>query len=348
MRVKVVERRHIVGGAAVTEEFHPGFRNSVASYTVSLLNPKIIRDLDLHRHGLTIVERRAQNFLPLPDGRYLLSGEGRTKAEIAKFSSRDAERYDAFAAELERIADVLRDLVLQAPPNVVEGWSARSIAELARAAALGDRLRRLSMPDRRALLDLFTKSAADYLDGWFEAEPRQGALRLRRGRRQLREPLRAGHRLCAAAPRLRRGERQEGRLGPCHRRHGRDQRRPWPAPPRAAGVEIETGAPVREVIVEKGRAAGVALEDGRAIRAGTVAANVNPKLLYDRMVPKDAVAADFPPAWRRWRCGSGTFRMNVALSRLPSFTALPGSAPADHHTLGHHHRPEPRLYGPRL
>ncbi len=83
LRVKVVERRHIVGGAAVTEEFHPGFRNSVASYTVSLLNPKIIRDLDLRGHGLTIVERRAQNFLPLPDGRYLLSGEGRTKAEIA-------------------------------------------------------------------------------------------------------------------------------------------------------------------------------------------------------------------------------------------------------------------------
>src|SRR3954462_15442860 len=90
LKVTVVERRHIVGGAAVTEEFHPGFRNSVASYTVSLLNPKIIRDLDLHRHGLTIVEPRPQNFLPLPDGRYLLSGERRTKAEIAKFSSRDA------------------------------------------------------------------------------------------------------------------------------------------------------------------------------------------------------------------------------------------------------------------
>ncbi len=87
LKVKVLERRAVVGGAAVTEEFHPGFRNSVASYTVSLLNPKIIADLDLHRHGLRIVERPAMNFLPLPDGGYLLTGEGRTKSEIAKFST---------------------------------------------------------------------------------------------------------------------------------------------------------------------------------------------------------------------------------------------------------------------
>ena len=171
LSVKVVERRHVVGGAAVTEEFHPGFRNSVAAYTVSLLNPKVIRDLDLPGHGLRMVERRAQNFLPLPDGRFLLSGEGRTGAEIARFSPRDAARYDAFSAELDGVAGVLRALVLKAPPNVTERWSARSLGELARAAVLGDSLRRLPMSGRRALLDLFTKSAADYLDGWFEAEP---------------------------------------------------------------------------------------------------------------------------------------------------------------------------------
>src|ERR1700756_2798104 len=93
LRVRVLERRGVVGGAAVTEEFHPGFRNSTAAYTVSLLQPKIIRDLRLYWHGLRIVERRAQNFLPLPDGRYLLTGEGRTVREIAKFSKKDAERY---------------------------------------------------------------------------------------------------------------------------------------------------------------------------------------------------------------------------------------------------------------
>jgi len=108
LRVKVVERRAVAGGAAVTEEFHPGFRNSVAAYTVSLLNPQIIADLKLHDHGLKIVERRAQNFLPAPDGSYLLTGEGRTRESVAKLSERDAEEIDAFSRELEGIADVLR------------------------------------------------------------------------------------------------------------------------------------------------------------------------------------------------------------------------------------------------
>src|ERR1700749_3688783 len=99
LRVTVVERRKVVGGAAVTEEFHPGFRNSVAAYTVSLLNPKVIADLRLAEHGLRIVERRAQNFLPAPDGRYLLTGEGRTHQSIARLRERDAVRVDAFARE---------------------------------------------------------------------------------------------------------------------------------------------------------------------------------------------------------------------------------------------------------
>src|SRR5215218_3184274 len=91
-KVRVCEAHHTVGGAAVTEEFHPGFRNSVASYTVSLLQPKVIADLDLHRHGLEIVQRKRSNFLPLPDGRYLLTGGGETLEQVAKFSRRDAER----------------------------------------------------------------------------------------------------------------------------------------------------------------------------------------------------------------------------------------------------------------
>src|SRR3954466_9023849 len=108
MKVVVLERRGVVGGAAVTEEFYPGFRNSVASYTVSLLNPKVIRDLDLAKHGLRIVERHLSNFLPLDDGRYLKVGGGRTKAEVAKFSNRDAGELDAYQERLEAIADLLR------------------------------------------------------------------------------------------------------------------------------------------------------------------------------------------------------------------------------------------------
>jgi phytoene dehydrogenase-like protein len=159
-----------VGGAAVTEEFHPGFRNSVAAYAVSLLNPKIIADLQLFDYGLKIVERRAQNFLPTLDGRYLLAAQGRTESNIAKFSASDAERYAAFARELDSSADLLRDFVLQAPPNLTRGAKLAGLGEMLKAGRLGNRLRRLSTENLQTLFDLITKSAGDYLDGWFEGE----------------------------------------------------------------------------------------------------------------------------------------------------------------------------------
>src|SRR6185369_10035127 len=121
------------------EEFHPGFRNSVAAYTVGLLQPKIIRDLKLHEHGLRIVERRAQNFLPLPDGRYLLTGPGRTEREIAKFSAKDAARYSAYQNEIGRVVEVLDGLLLMAPPNVPHGFSG-AMRELGKFAAIGGKL----------------------------------------------------------------------------------------------------------------------------------------------------------------------------------------------------------------
>jgi phytoene dehydrogenase-like protein len=113
LKVHVQERRHIVGGACVTEEFHPGFRNSTAAYTISLLHPKIINELRLHDHGLRVVERRAQNFLPLLDGRYLLTGEGRTEREIAKFNVKDAQRYSTYQDEIGNVADILRTAGLE-------------------------------------------------------------------------------------------------------------------------------------------------------------------------------------------------------------------------------------------
>src|SRR3712207_3274981 len=151
LSVKVLERRPVVGGAAVTEEFHPGFRNSVAAYTVSLLHPKVIGDLRLHAYGLRIVERRAQNFLPAPDGSHLLVAEGETKSQIAKFSRADAERYDAFSRELDASADVLRSLLLQPPPNLTPGWSIDALRELLRAGGLGARMRRLPLERVRTL-----------------------------------------------------------------------------------------------------------------------------------------------------------------------------------------------------
>src|SRR6516165_10737491 len=121
LRVKLFERRGIVGGAAVTEEFCPGFRNSIAAYTVSLLHPKIIADLDLFGHGLRIVARRAQNFVPALNGDYLLVAEGSTQRNVMTFSRCDGERFDAFNQRIEAAADFLRELVLQAPPNLRRG-----------------------------------------------------------------------------------------------------------------------------------------------------------------------------------------------------------------------------------
>jgi phytoene dehydrogenase-like protein len=333
LKVKVLERREVVGGAAVTEEFHPGFRNSVAAYTVSLLNPKVIRDLDLHRHGLRIVERRALNFLPTEDGRYLLIGEGRTRSEIAKFSARDAERYDAFSGELSDIADVLRDLVLRAPPNLVHGVNRRSFRELTRLAGLGRRLGGLSIERQRTLLDLFTKSAGDYLDGWFETDAVKAVFGFDGIVGNYASPYTPGSAYvllhhCFGEVNGKKGVwgHAIGGMGAITQAMAKSAR--------SRGVEIETGAEVREVIVEKGRAAGVTLADGRMLRARAVASNLNPKLLFGSLVPEGAQPPDFFARMQRWTCGSGTFRMNVALERLPSFTALPRHQLADHHTAG--------------
>lgn len=333
LRVKVLERRAIVGGAAVTEEFAPGFRNSVAAYTVSLLQPKIIADLRLAEHGLRIVERRAQNFLPLPDGQYLLAAEGRTADEIAKFSRRDAERYDAFSREIDAAAAVLRDLVLRAPPNLVAGLNRRSLGEWLNAASLANLLRKVPAATLRVVFDLFTKSAGDYLDRWFESDPIKALHGFDAVVGNLASPYTPGsayvllhHAFGEVNGKPRTWGHAIGGMGSITQAMAKAAT--------AAGVEIQTDVDVREVIVERGRAAGVVLADGSFVRGNAVAANVNPKLLYTALVPPDAIDSAMLDHMRLWRCGSGTFRMNVALSRLPSFAALPGDTPADHHTAG--------------
>ncbi len=333
LKVKVLERRGIVGGAAVTEEFHPGFRNSTASYTVSLLNPKVIADLDLHRHGLKIVERPAMNFLPLPDGGYLLTGEGRTKAEIAKFSTRDAERYDAYSAKLAVIADILRELVLRAPPNVVEGFGWQGLRELVRAAALGNTMRRLDLEEQRLLLDLFTMPAADFLSDWFESEPIKALLGFDSIVGNYASPFDPGSAYVLLHHAFGEVNGKKGAWG--HAIGGMGAITQAMAKAAAEhGVDIETDAEVAEVLIERGKAVGVALADGRAVRAKALAANVNLKLLYTRLLPEQALPRDFLDRMRKFKCGSGTFRMNVALSELPSFTALPGKDPQAHHGAG--------------
>jgi phytoene dehydrogenase-like protein len=333
LKVKVLERRPMVGGAAVTEEFCQGFRNSVAAYTVSLLNPKIIADLRLFDHGLKIVERRAQNFLPTLDGRYLLAAEGRTKGNIAKFSGRDAERYDAFNRALDASADVLRELVLQPPPNLTRGAKLVALGEMLRALRIGNRLRRLSTENLRTLLELLTTSAADYLDAWFEGELVKAWLGFDAIVGNYASPYAPGtayvllhHAFGEVNGKKRLWGHAIGGMGAITQAMARSAA--------GYGVEIETDASVREVLIDKGRAVGVVLEDGRVIRGAAVAANVNPKLLYTAMIPSSALDPAFLRRMQGWRCASGTFRINVALSQLPSFTALPGRDCGDHHTAG--------------
>jgi phytoene dehydrogenase-like protein len=331
LRVRVVERRKVVGGAAVTEEFHPGFRNSVAAYTVSLLNPKVIADLKLTDHGLGIVERRAQNFLPSPDGSYLLTGEGRTRQSVAKLSERDAGRIDAFSRELEAIADVLRQFVLRAPPNLVEGFGVGAIREAFNALGTTGILRKLTLEQQRSLLDLFTRSAGEMLDERFENDLVKSVYGFDAIVGNYASPYAAGSAYVMLHHAFGEVNGKKGVWGHAIGGMGAITA----AMARAArghGAEIETDAGVREIIVENGRAVGVILDNGQTIRAKYVASSVNPKLLYTRLVPAAALAPEFRDRISHWRNGSGTFRMNVALSTLPSFTALPGQG--DHLTAG--------------
>jgi phytoene dehydrogenase-like protein len=327
----VVERRKVVGGAAVTEEFCPGFSNSVAAYTVSLLNPKVMRDLKLAEHGLKIVERRAQNFLPAPDGRHLLTGEGRTLPSIAKLSAHDAAAIESFSRELEAIADVLREFVLRAPPNLVEGFGAGAIRESFNALGTASILRKLSLERKRDLLDLFTRSAGEMLDERFENDLVKALFGFDAIVGNYASPYAAGSAYVMLHHAFGEVNGKKGVWG--HAIGGMGAiTQAMARVAREAGADIRLDAGIREVIVEKDRAVGVVLDSGETIRAKYVAASVNPKLLYTRLMPSGALAPEFLARMNRWRNGSGTFRMNVALSALPSFTALPGEG--DHLTAG--------------
>jgi phytoene dehydrogenase-like protein len=331
LRVKVVDRRKVVGGAAVTEEFHPGFRNSVAAYTVSLLNPQITADLKLAEHGLRIVERRAQNFLPSPDGSYLLTGEGRTHQSVAKLSERDAIRIDAFTRELEVIADVLRQFLLRAPPNIVEGFGAGSIREAFNALGSANILRKLSLEQQRSLFDLFTRSAGEMLDETFESDLVKALFGFDAIVGNYASPYAAGSAYVMLHHAFGEVNGKKGVWGHAIGGMGAITQAMANAA-RSHGADIALEAGVREVIVERDRAVGVILDNGETVRAKYVASSVNPKLLYTRLISADALPADFLGRIKNWRNGSGTFRMNVALNALPSFTALPGAG--DHLTAG--------------
>ena len=334
LSVCVAERRYIVGGAAVTEEFHPGFRNSTASYTVSLLDPRVIRDLKLAEHGLSIRARPFANFLPLPNGEYLKVGGGiaATQAEVAKFSRRDADALPAYYAMLDRVAAVLRGMLRVTPPNIGSG-TAQDVAALFDLMRTSRKLRALSLPERRDLVDLFTKSAGDVLDRWFTSEPIKAVFGFDAIVGNFASPYTPGSAYVLLHHVFGEVNGQPGQWG--HALGGMGAiTQAMAAECTARGVVLRTSAPVARVIVKAGRAAGIELESGDVIEAARVVANVTPKVLFERLVAPEHLPEDFRARIAGYRCGSGTFRMNVALSGLPDFGALPGRAPQPHHGSG--------------
>lgn len=325
LKVALLEAQDKVGGAAVTDEFLPGFRNSAASYTVSLLQPKVIRDMALERHGLKVVLRKSDNFLPGENG-YLLGGRnGLTRAEIVRHHPADGEAYDRYMAELETVVPLIQKWILKSPPQAGAG-----VRGLPTMLSLGRDLVGFSTDQVRIVHEYATKSAGDILDRHFRGDLAKALFGFDGVVGNFASPYTPGtayvllHHLFGEAAGV------PGAWGHAIGGMGAITQAMAKAA-REAGVDIVLGTPVEEVIVERGRAAG-AVAGGKAWRAERVIAGVNPKLLFNRLVPKGAVPLAAEQHMAHWSCESATFRMNVALSHLPTFTVLPKKG--DHLTAG--------------
>ncbi len=343
-KVTVLERRGVIGGAAVTEEFHPGFRNSTASYTVSLLNPRIIDDMALHAHGLRIVERPIANFLPSQDGGYLKLGptSQSSQAELAKFSVADAEALPRYYAMLDQVGDVLRTMAMQSPPNQSDG-----MAGLPRALRQANRLRKLALPQQRDLLDLFTKSARDILDAWFESDEIKAVLGFDSIVGNYASPETPGsayvllhHTFGGVNGKTGNWGHAIGGMGAITQAMARACTQ--------AGVDIVLDAPVREVIVRNKRAAGVLLQNGRECAADIIVSNLNPKLLFQHLVPQSELDPDFKRRIAGYKNASGHIPHECRPRRTPRFHLPARPRPCRSPRQRHYHRSLTCLHGSRL
>ena len=329
LKVALFERRSIAGGAAVTEQFHPGFRNSTASYTVSLLHPKIIRELRLTGHGLKVVERPLQNYLPRACGTGLRMGPTleATRRAVAADSPRDAERLSAFHAQLDAAVTLLKQLLLQTPPTDL-----RSFRDLWSLLSTARGFRALPLESQRTVHELFTRSAGDFLDGWFESDAIKAAYGFDSIVGNYASPYTPGsayvllhHAFGQVNGKPGIWGHAIGGMGAITQAIAREAQ--------AHGAHIELDAPVERIIVEHGRAQGIELEGGRIVRARRLAANVNPRFLYLALLEAGDVPAGIRERMQRYRCGSASFRMNVALSELPRLDDS-GAGGSDIHRSG--------------
>src|ERR1700674_2970459 len=319
-KVLVVERRHILGGAACTEEIVPGFKFSVCSYVVSLLRPEIIRDLDLPRHGLEILPLDG-TFTPMPSGDYLwrVNDHGKTHREIARHSRVDAEAYDEFGKAMQAMGRFVKPILSMVPPDP----STLNPRELMKLLFLGRRFQKLPTEDKYNQVQLMTMSAADFLDQWFETDvlkatmSASGIIGTFLG---VRSPGTAyvllHHYMGEIDGTFRSWGLVRGGTGAISNAIA--------SAAREAGGEIRTEAPISKIIVQKGQARGVVLENGDEIRANVVSSSVDPRLTFMKMTGAENLPADFVDDLARYKFRGSSGKVNLALDGLPNFPCLPG------------------------
>ncbi len=326
-KVLVFERRYVVGGACVTEEVFPGFKISTAAYVNSLFRPEIIRDLRLHDYGFEAIERNPASFSPFLDGRYLMLGRGivADADEIAKFNVRDAENYPKYEAMLERVASVVEPTLVTIPPNLMHP----SLGELLQAGKMGRALQRLG-PGMGEAVEVLTGAARPILDRWFESEELKGTIATDAIIGAFMAPSMPGTAYVLFHHVM--GETNGKRGVWSYVRGGMGGlTQALAAAARDLGVEIRTEAEVAKILTRGGRVTGVALTSGDEFAAKRIASGVDCHVTFEQLLDGSALPPKFRDAISRISYSSASCKINVALERLPSFTALPGHEPGPQH-----------------
>jgi phytoene dehydrogenase-like protein len=331
-RVLVLEARELVGGCAVTEEIWPGYRVSTASYLSSLLQQKVVRELELERFGYRVDAKDPAFFSPFPDGRYFFMWQDRSKTleEIGKFSVRDAEAYPKYEDHLERLAQVAESLLLTTPPN----FPPRGVGDFIDYLKLAGRLRGLIKKEIVGLVKIFTQSASEFLDEWFESEQvkvtlaTDGVIGANGGPRSPGTAYILLHH-CMGGVNGHRGlwGFVRGGMGAVSNAIADSAR--------GKGAVIRTNATVSKILVRDRQAQGVVLAEGEEIRAKVVASNLDPKKTFLELLEPSTLDADFLDGIRKFRIEGTSLKMNLALRGLPEFRALPGAPGPQHRATMH-------------
>ena len=330
--VLVLEKRDLLGGCAVTEEVWPGYKVSTGAYLTSLMQQKVIDDLQLAQHGYIVDAKDPSFFSAFPDGRHLFmwQDEHKTLAEIAKFSARDAEAYPKFEQQIERLARVIEQLLLVTPPK----FPPSSLGDLWDYLQLGRKMLGLSAPDTVALFKIFTQSASDLLDEWFESPELKvtlatdGVIGANGGPRSPGTAYILLHH-CMGGVGGKRGlwGFVRGGMGAVSNAIAQSAR--------AAGAEIRTGVTVSQFSVNNGAVSGVVLESGEEIQSRIVASNLDPHLTFRRLLDPRHLPGDFNQSMKHFRSEGTSCKINLALSGLPDFTAYPGTPGPQHRATMH-------------